>query len=140
MFKLQEILGCAKFFSNCHYAKKINVKKNCLSIFECSTFYTTTLDKCLIKVLSEVISFILKSKDRQHIGISKKPIYWTFKGFGRRYLTKQTLVNAISFLKNKCFITLLVTWFFNKIFAYQLVMTQHHSWPTSSFISLNLSI
>ena len=50
---------------------KINVKKKSISTFECSTFYTTTLDKLLIKVLSEVISFVFKSKVRQHIGFFK---------------------------------------------------------------------
>ena len=119
---------------------KINVKKKSISTFQCSTFYTTTLDKLLIKVFSEVISFVFKSKVRQHIGFSKTSIYWTSKGVGRRYFTKHTLVNAISFLINKCFATLLVTWFLNKIFAYKLVLTQHHFGPTFFFIFLNLSI
>ena len=119
---------------------EINFKKKSISIFECSTFCITTLDKLLIKVLSEVISFVFKSKVRQHIGFSKTSIYWTSKGVGRRYLTKHTLVNAIFFLINKCFVTLLVTWFLNKVLAYQLVLTQHHFGPTSFFISLNLSI
>ena len=139
-------LGCKKFwvvqnsFPIATMLNKINVKKKSISTFECSTFYTTTLDKLLIKVLSEVISFVFKSKVRQHIGFSKTSIYWTSKGVGRRYLTKHTLVNAIFFLINKCFVTLLVTWFLNKIFAYQLVLTQHHFGPTFFFISLNLSI
>ena len=119
---------------------KINVKKKSISTFECSTFYTTTLDKLLIKVLSEVISFVFKSKVRQHIGFSKTSIYWTSKDVGRRYFTKHALVNAISFPVNKCFITLLVTWFLNNIFADQLVLTQHHFGLTSFCISLNLSI
>ena len=33
-------------------------------------------------------------------------IYWTSKGAGRRYFTKQTLVNVMSFLINKCFFTI----------------------------------
>ena len=119
---------------------KINVKKKSISTFECSTFYTTTLDKLLIKVLSEVISFVFKSKVRQHIGFSKTSVYWASKGVGRRYFTKQNFVNAKSFLINKCFVTLLVTWFLNKMSAYQLVLTQHHFGTTSFFISLNLSI
>ena len=70
-------LGCKKFwvvqnsFSIATMINKINVKKKSISTFECSTFYTTTLDKLLIKVLSEVISFVFKSKIRQHIGFSK---------------------------------------------------------------------
>ena len=140
-------LGCKKFwvvqnsFSIATMINKINVKKKSISTFECSTFYTTTLDKLFIKVLSEVISFVFKSKVRQHIGFSKTSIYWTSsKGVGRRYFTKKTLVNAISFFINKCFVTLLVTCFLNKILAYQSILTQHHFGPTSFFISLNLSI
>ena len=119
---------------------KINVKKKSISTFECSTFYTTTLDKLLIKVLSEAISLVFKSKFRQQIGSSKRSIYWTSMGVGRRYFTKQTLVNAISFLINKCFVTLLVTWFLNKIFAYKMIWSQHHFGPTFFFNFLNLSI
>ena len=119
---------------------KTNVNKKSISTFECSTFYTTTLDKLLIKVLSEVINFVFKSKVRQHIAFSKISIYWTSKGVGRRYFTKKTLVNAIFFLINKYFFTLLVTWFLNKIFACELVLSQQHFGPTSFFISLNLSI
>ena len=94
-------LGCKKFwvvqnsFPVATMLNKINVKKKYSSTFESSTFYTTTLDKLLIKMLSEFISFVLKSKVRQHIELSKTSIYWTFKGAGRRYFTKQTLVNAL---------------------------------------------
>ena len=139
-------LGCKKFwvaqnsFPIATMLNKINVKKKSISTFKCRAFYTTTLEKLLIKVLSEVISFVFKSKVIQHIGCSKTSIYWTSKGAGRSYFTKQTLFNAISFLVNKCFVTLLVTWFLNKILAYQLVLTQHHFGPTSFFISLDLSI
>ena len=119
---------------------KINVKKKSISTFQCSTFYTTTLDKLLIKVLSDVISFVFKSKVRQHIDFFKTSIYWTSKGVGRRYFAKKTLVNAISFFINKCFFTLLVTCFLNKILVYQLILTQHHFGPAFSFIFLNLSI
>ena len=139
-------LGCKKFwvvqnsFSIATIINKINVKKKSISTFECSTFYTTTLDKLLIKVLSEVISFVFKSKVSECIGFSNTSFYWTSMGVRIRYFTKQALVNAISFLINKRFVTLLVTWFLNKTFAYQLVLTQHHFGPTSLFISLNLSI
>ena len=119
---------------------KINVKKKSVSTFECSGFYTTTLDELRIKVLSEVLSFVFKSKVRQHIGFSKISIHCTSKAVGRRYFTKQRLVNAISFLINEWFVTLLVTWFSNKAFAYQLVLTQHHFGPKFPGISLNLSI
>ena len=55
---------------------------------------------------------------------SLKRTYWTSNGAGRKYFTKQTLVNAISFLKNTSFVTLLVIWFLNKVLVYQLVLTQ----------------
>ena len=117
---------------------KINVKKKSISTFQCSTFYTTTLDKLLINVLSEVISFVFKSKIR-HIGFSK-----TLSIGLLRVLEEDTLLSALlsmlSFLINKYFVTLLVTWFLNKIFAYKLVLTQHHFWPTFFVIFLNLSI
>ena len=119
---------------------KINVKKKSISTFDCSTLYTTILHKLLLKVLSEAINFFFKSKVRKCIGFSKTSIYWSSRGAGRRCITKQTLVNAISFLMNKCFVTLLVKWFSNKILVYQLVLTQHHFGPTSFFISLNLSM
>ena len=119
---------------------KINVKRKSISTFDCSTLYATILHKLLLKVPSEVINFFIKSKVRKCIGFSKIFIYWTSKGGGRRYFTKQTLVNAISFLINKCFITLLVKWFLNKILVYQLVLTQYHFRTTSFFISLNLSM
>ena len=119
---------------------KINVKKKSISTFDCSTLYTTILHKLLLKVPSEVINFFFKSKVRKCIGFSKTSIYWTSKGAGRRYFTKQTFVDAMSFLISKCFVTLLVTWFLNKIFAYQLVLNQHYFGPTSFFISLNLRI
>ena len=66
-------LGCKRFwvvqnsFPIAAMLNKISVKKKSISTFECSTFCTTTLDK----LLSEVISFVFKSKVRQHIGFSK---------------------------------------------------------------------
>ena len=138
-------LVCKKFwvvqnsFPVATMLNKINVKKKYSSTFESSTFYTTTLDKLLIKVLSEVISFVFKSKIRQHIGFSK-----TLSIGLLRVLEEDTLLSALlsmlSFLINKYFVTLLVTWFLNKIFAYKLVLTQHHFGPTFFFIFLNLSI
>ena len=115
-------------------------RKKSISTFDCSTLYTTILHKFLLEVPSEVINFFFKFKVRKCIGFSKTSIYWSSRGAGRRCITKQTLVNAISFLMNKCFVTLLVKWFSNKILVYQLVLTQHHFGPTSFFISLNLSM
>ena len=58
--------------------------------------------KLLLKVRSEAINFVFKSKIRKRFGFSKTSIYWTSKGAGRRYFIKQTLVNVISFLIIKC--------------------------------------
>ena len=72
-------------------------------IYNHSTLYTTTPLKLLLLVLSEVIYFAVKTKVRKRIGFSKTSIYWTSNETGRRYLTKQTLINVISFLISKCF-------------------------------------
>ena len=139
-------LGCNEFwvaqnsFPIVTMLNKSNVRKNYISAFDCSTLYTTILHKFLLKVLPEVINFAFKSKVRKRIGFSKTSIYWTSKGARRRYFTNQTLVNAISFLINKYFVTLLPNMLLNEILVYQLILTQHHFGPTSSFISLNLSI
>ena len=134
-------LGCEEFwvmqnlFPVVTILNKINVKKKFISTFDRSTLYTTILHKLLLKVPSEVINFVFKSKVRKYIGFSKTFIYWTSKGAGRRCFTKKTLVNSTSFLINKYFVTLLVTWFLNKILVYQLVLTWHHFAPTpSSFL------
>ena len=106
--------GCKKFwvvqnsFPIVRKLNKINVKKKAKSIstFGFSALYATIPHKLLLKMLSEVINFAFKSKVRKHIAFSKTSIYWTSKGAGRRYFTKQTLVNAMSFLLNKCFFTI----------------------------------
>ena len=121
--------GCKKFwvvqnsFPIGTKLNKINIKKKAKSIstFDLSTLDTTILHKLLLKALSEIINFVFKSKVRKHIGFSKTFIYWTSKGAGRRYFTKQNLVNAIPFLINKYFVNL--TWFLNKILVYELVFT-----------------
>ena len=121
--------GCKKFwvvqnsFPIDTNVNKINVKKKAKSIsaFDFSTLYTTILHKLLLKVLSEIINFAFKPKVRKRIGFSKTFMNWIFKGAGRRYFTKQNLVNAISFLINKYFVNL--TWFLNKILVYELVLT-----------------
>ena len=121
--------GCKKFWVvQNHFPigtklNKINVKKKAKSIstFDFSTLYTAILHKLPLKVLSEIINFVFKSKVRKRIGFSKTLIYWTSKGAGRRYFTKQNLVNTIFFLIKKYFVNL--TWFLNKILVYELVLT-----------------
>ena len=87
---------------------KINIKKKAKFIlaFDFNTFCSTIPHKLLIKELSEVINFIFKLKFKKHIGFFKTSVYWTSKGVGRRYFTKQTLFNAKSILINKCFFTI----------------------------------
>ena len=116
--------SCNKFwvvqtsFSIATMLDKINVKEKAKSILTLTnTLYTTIPHKLLLKVVSAVINFVFKSKVRKLIGFSKTSIYWTSKGAGRRYFTKQTLVNAMPFLINKCFFILL-TCFLNKILVY----------------------
>ena len=114
---------CKNYFPIGAKLNKINVKKKAkyISTFDFSTLHTTILHKLLLKVLSEIINFVFKSKVKKRIGLSKTFIYWTSKGSGRRYFTNQNLVNAISFLINKYFVNL--TWFLNKILVCELILT-----------------
>ena len=106
-------LDCQKFwivqnsFLIATMLNKINVKKKSISTFQCSTFYTTALDKLLIKVLSEVISFVFKSKIRQHIGFSKTLSIGLLRMFEEDTLLS-ALLSMLSFLINKYFVTLLL--------------------------------
>ena len=112
-------------------------RKNIFQLFSVAPYIT--LDKLHIKMLSKVISFVFKSKIKQHIGFSK-----TLSMGLLRVVEEDTLLSALlsmlSFLINKYFVTLLVTWLLNKLFAYKLVLTQHHFGPTFFFVFLNLSI
>ena len=78
-------------------------KAKSTSTFDFTTLYTTTPQNLLITVLSEVINFAFKSKTRSPIGFSKTSVYWTSNVCGRRYFTKQTLIDAVSFLITKCY-------------------------------------
>ena len=117
---------------------KINVKKKAKSIsaFEFSILYATIPDKLLLKVLSEVINFVFKSKVRECIALaSLKHISIGLL----RELDEDTSLNKLLSI-NKCFFTLLVAWFLNKILVYQWELTQHHFGQNSFVISLNLII
>ena len=81
-------------------------KSKSISSFGFSTSYTTIPHKLLLKVFSEVIDLILKSKVRKCIGVSKTSIHLSSNGAGRIFLTRQTLSNAKSFFTNKCFFTI----------------------------------
>ena len=63
-----------------------------------SLFYTYFKNNLLIKVLSEDMNFVFKSKTRSRIGFSTTSVYWTSKGYGERYFLRQTLIYAVSFL------------------------------------------
>ena len=92
--------GCTKFwvvqnsFPIGTKLNKVNIKKKAKSnsTFDFSTLYTTILHKLLLKVLSEIINFVFKPNVRKSIGFSKIFMYWTLKGAGRRYFTKQNLM------------------------------------------------
>ena len=64
---------------------KINTKKKAKSILtsDFTTLYTTIPHNLLIKVLSEVINFVFKSKTQSRIGFSNISVYWASKGCGR---------------------------------------------------------
>ena len=69
-----------------------------ISTFDFTTLYTAIPHNLLIKVLSEVMNFVFKSKTPSRIGFSKTSIPWTSKGYARRYFTRQTLIDFILFL------------------------------------------
>ena len=71
---------CAKFLSNCKL-NKIHGKKKAKSVstFDLSTSYTTIPHKLQMKVFSQFISFVFKSKIRKRIGFSKTSIYWLLR-------------------------------------------------------------
>ena len=130
--------GCEKFwvvqksFPIATNLNKSNVKKKAKSIsaFEFSILFKTIPHKLLLKVLSEVINFVFKSKVSKRIGFFKHTSIGLL-----RVLEEDTSLNKLLSI-NKCFFTLLVACFLNKI----LELTQHHFGPTSSFNSLNVII
>ena len=112
---------------------KLNQAKY-ISAFDFTALYTTIPDNLLLKVFPEVIKFVFKSKVTKRITFSIKSMDRTSEGAGRKYFTKQTLVNAMSFLTNKCFYIILVTWLLDKILANQWVLIHRHFGLTSFFI------
>ena len=92
----------------------INTRKKAKSIstYDFSTLYTKIPHNLLIKVLSEIICFVFKSKVRSKIGFSSSSIYWTSKGCGKRYFTEKSLIEAVSFLIKNCYFTV-----GNKVFS-----------------------
>ena len=134
--------GCEKFwvvqnsFPIATKLNKINVKKKAKSIsaFELSILSTAIPHRLLLKVLSRVINFVFKSKVSKRIDFSRHISIRLL-----RELEQDTSLNKLLSI-NKCFFTLLVAWFLNKILVYQWELTQHHYGRTSFFNSLNLII
>ena len=84
---------------------KINVKKNakCISTFDFSTLYTKIPHDLLLNVLGEIIDFVFKGNSRNKIGFSPKSIYWTKKGVGKHFFSKDSLKSAVHHLITKCY-------------------------------------
>ena len=74
-----------------------------ISTYDFSILYTRTLHNLLIKVLSEIIHFVFKSKVRVKIGFSATSIYWTSNGVGKRFFTEKNLLEVITFLIKSCY-------------------------------------
>ena len=92
-------------------------KPKSISTFCFTTLLTTIPHNQPTKVLSEIINFVFKSKTRSRIGFSKTSIYWASKGSGRRFFTRQILIDAISF-SSQNFILPSETWYSNKRLAF----------------------
>ena len=85
----------------------VNAKNNAkrISTFDFSTLYTTIPHCLLIDVLSEIIEFVFKSSHRNRIGFSPTSVYWTSKGKDKRFFTKTSLIEAVTFLIKQCYFT-----------------------------------
>ena len=86
---------------------KMNSKKNAkrISTFDFSILYTTIPHNLLIDVLSEIIDLVFKSNHRNKIGFSSSSVYWTSKGKDKRFFTKASLIQAVTFLIKQCYFT-----------------------------------
>ena len=90
--------------------KKFWVLENSFPIIEkldviFSTLYTTILHNLVIKVLSEIIHFVFKSKFHSKIGLSASSVYWTSKSLGKRFFTKKNLIETTTILFKSCYFT-----------------------------------
>ena len=86
---------------------KINSKQNAKSIstFDFSTLYTKIPHNLLLEVLFELIDFVFKGNNKKKLGFTSTTVYWTNKGIGKRYFTKNTLKDTVQYLITKCFFT-----------------------------------
>ena len=69
-----------------------------ITTYDFSTLCTTLLQNLLIKVLSEIIHFVFKTKVRSKVWFSATSIYRTSKGLGKRFFTEKNLIEIITFL------------------------------------------
>ena len=54
-------------------------------------------------MLGEIIDFVSKGNSRNKIGFSPKSIYWTKKGVGKHFFSKDSLKSAVHHLITKCY-------------------------------------
>ena len=120
---------------------EINTKKKVKSISTLNhiTLCTTITHSLQINVLFEVINFAFPSKTRSRISFPKTTVYWTTKGCGRRYLTRQTLIDDISCLTTNV-ILLLETWCLSKRFAFFWSWIKLYIWEAFIYILLSLNM
>jgi len=59
----------------------------------------------LINVLSDIINFVFKASPRNKIGFSASSVYWTAKGVDKRFFTRASLIEAVTFLIKQCYFT-----------------------------------
>ena len=86
----------------------INIRKRAkkISSYDFSTLHTSITDNLLIKVLSEILNFVFKSKARSEVVFSATYIYWNSKGLGKRYSTEKSIMEAITSLIKNCYFTI----------------------------------
>ena len=96
---------------------KINLKNNakCISTYDFSTLYTKIPHNLLVDVLNEIIDFVFKGSVRNKIGFSINSVYWTNKGVGKHFFTKQSLKDAVKYLIVNCYFVVGNTVFIQKI-------------------------
>ena len=75
---------------------KINARKKAkiMSTFDFRTFYTIP-HNLLLKILSEIIKFVFKSKTCTRVGFSWTSVHWKSKGSCKRYFTGATLLSVV---------------------------------------------
>ena len=78
-------------------------KKN--STYDFSPLHIPIAYNLLIKVFSEIIYFVFKSKVCSKIRFSATSRYWTSKDLDIKYFTEKKLIEAATFLIKNCYFT-----------------------------------